>query len=848
MLMFSICSTSSAPEAQPLPVIADSAFMQYIQQLIPVSSALGISQQPSEELPQLMVWCPCLSYTRPNEEWSACLFLTNSAIHILEVQEFPSYWPAGGVQDSQQGAPPGIMTSGGEERNYNMEEFPILSHVYSMTQINVQQVLVGVGSLMLRIEEAFTGPQGTFSLLIGDSATAQRILQYICLSGDIHIHHTEVGDVRRDLDLGEAPLEMYSLVFYENKSKNCTGTHSVVLTESELLIVREDYIHWPETTFSIESPTHSRYHRDFQYPYSMYKFQYEIFNGCACSDSDVQNLYQFCVKVKMEGKEKKPEHQVVIAFLHKDSRENFLITLDQLTLSRTSKDKSASIKLADEENLKISNDKKDDLLKNCDDNDGKNTQTQTEKVIEYTSKDYYAVKNASSELQSLLQPLQQHTEPFGGHLADTLLIHLKDCLARKQLLHPLSESLNSLSLLSAEELINYFHSSVVEIGTEKEELHHVVWTAVIPYTCPTKEIPSLVMVSSRAVYFLSDYTLKQKARVPVWRTHARHQSDSMIKQRVQNMRGHHTSGILHTVDQARPGVVRVYATLPLADLCQVNVGLFEQALRLVGDSEDTCFTCVTRDLSVTETFTYKLMNVLSLMELTKSGELTPNDKELDFYETFSRQDSCEVVHSSQVTFIYPNEEMISDLGLIISQSVSQTEPHMRNTNILLYSLVIQAPHTTCNSSQSSPPNLTTNDLSKGHSRTLILTSTHICMAQEDLVTFPLPHFVKGLPENEHFVVKEVRNLEYLKRIVLSDFNSRDVSLVFSDQTDDVIVDPMMDYYSKQSGKTSGADTLPEVTLTVFLQTAKDKNRLIKVVGQRWAELNDGCQLSVQVST
>ncbi len=79
-----------------------------------------------------------------------------------------------------------------------------------------------------------------------------------------------------------------------------------------------------------------------------------------------------------------------------------------------------------------------------------------------------------------------------------------------KLLQKLSPAMQSLSQLSGEELVNFFHNCVSLIGGEDETLSHLVWCTVTPYVNPRQEIVSCVMLSSKALYFVSDDVPKKK--------------------------------------------------------------------------------------------------------------------------------------------------------------------------------------------------------------------------------------------------------------------------------------------------------------------------------------------------
>ena len=95
--------------------------------------------------------------------------------------------------------------------------------------------------------------------------------------------------------------------------------------------------------------------------------------------------------------------------------------------------------------------------------------------------------------------------------------HIASCRHRKQL--TLTSAMQCLATLSANELIKYFHENVSQIGIDFEYLCHVVWSNVITYAAPSEEIVSCVMLSTRALYILSDKNLRFHREA--WKTHRR---------------------------------------------------------------------------------------------------------------------------------------------------------------------------------------------------------------------------------------------------------------------------------------------------------------------------------------
>ena len=97
------------------------------------------------------------------------------------------------------------------------------------------------------------------------------------------------------------------------------------------------------------------------------------------------------------------------------------------------------------------------------------------------------------------------------------------------------------------------------------------------------------------------------------------------------------------------------------------------------------------------------------------------------------------------------------------------------------------------------------------------------------------------------LLREFVRHEHLLRVTVSDFRSHDVTLVFADECDEIKVDVSLDYYSPQSGAVSSErEHVPEVTWSLLVQSARDKEQFIKLLSQQWQELH-GRELSVQVS-
>ena len=430
-----------------------------------------------------------------------------------------------------------------------------------------------------------------------------------------------------------------------------------------------------------------------------------------------------------------------------------------------------------------------------------------------------------------------------GYPSVALLEHLSQCNEHLPLLTPISPQMRNLSCMLGEEILNFFHNSVAQISMGAEELQHLLWTMVTPYLAPKQEILSCILMSTSAIYLLTDEPPTYKAWPLRKKTHSRNKSDSFqyMAPRKAGILRHNTSGILHSGENSKQKIVKTYLMLPLCDLQQVDIGMFDQCFRLVGTDADRVVTCVTRDNSLTEGFLKKLMSVLS-KRIASPSPVNPNsgDSEPDFYKMFNkygRSESLEYRHPSKVRFIYPSDDFVADLTYLMVEQIKGRKPRDGSMTMLAYLLLFQ----TDNIGEDVEV-----EASEARPCTLLLSSSHIGLAKEDLVSYPLTDFALGLPEHPQLEWIDVRNLELLQRVVVSDFRTHDLMLLFRDESEEIQVDTSLDHYGPESEATS--DNVPEIKWTLIVQNLQDKDRLLKYLKQRWCELHDRSQLSVQVNT
>ncbi|XP_022101206.1 nischarin-like isoform X2 [Acanthaster planci] len=443
---------------------------------------------------------------------------------------------------------------------------------------------------------------------------------------------------------------------------------------------------------------------------------------------------------------------------------------------------------------------------------------------------------------------------------DATLKHLTEC--NQQVGLQLSEPLQAITNMQASELVKYFHDSIAEISSEPERLTHMMWAGAIAFQKPSVEITACVMLSDRAVYVLTaDTSPPQILSPPVDpRSHRRMKSDSSVKDRLRadskggelpNTAGFnggrvlkhpHASGVLLTTSEDKDRKrVRCLHMLNLTDIVEVDVGLFDQKLRLTAETAIDTISLLTRNFQHTLSFLEWLMQVLPITS-NKCKSPDRSHQATDPYK-LHRAFTEEFLHPSSVKFSYPNDETINDLTYLIVAHINDPKISMDNTSILLYMLVYQV-HASPLQGNSINIQEPLEDCERSQ-RTLVVTNKHLTLCREDHVSYPLPGFMKSLPDGPQYEILASQAVQNLRRLVVSDFASRDVTLVF--EVMEVVVDITMEHYGSEEGGELARPSTPEVAWTLVLPSMEDRERLRKQLCHTWKEMH-GQELSIQVNT
>ncbi|KAI8782208.1 nischarin isoform X2 [Biomphalaria glabrata] len=432
--------------------------------------------------------------------------------------------------------------------------------------------------------------------------------------------------------------------------------------------------------------------------------------------------------------------------------------------------------------------------------------------------------NLHIKIPGVLEDLESSAEYNPTSLEETEHeLYLRQCVRSYDLINPLPRKLKPLCLMNGRELLQFFRNVIAQNSADytdrlSEELHHVLWSVVIPYTNPKQEIVTLIMLSTHNIYLVSDTSPQPtpKSR-PSWMTHSRNRSDSAISWTSQNS-GYVSSG-------KKP--VTSYFVFRYGDLQQVNIGLFDQCVRLTGNNEKSVFTIATRDSTVTEVFIQKLKYILSFRVSSPMVDKSKTEIEQDFYGSAHQRvkstlDGMVYTHPSKVNFVYPGEDSVHDILYLVKAKVTKgVSPKNAPSSLWFYMQCYQILADERGSERNVP-------------RTFIVTQTHICLAEEDSVTYPLPDFVRGLPENPCHEMKECRSIDCLKRVTLSHSNYHFLSLTFSEEVEDIVVDVSVEHFSPASK--GRLDINPEFTFKFYVQSLKERDKCIRVLEKLWKQL------------
>ncbi|KAM5149051.1 nischarin isoform 2-T2 [Mantella aurantiaca] len=380
---------------------------------------------------------------------------------------------------------------------------------------------------------------------------------------------------------------------------------------------------------------------------------------------------------------------------------------------------------------------------------------------------------------------------------------------------PACEPLQFIAALTGKSIVEFFHNSISE--DENEELRHLMWSSLSFYPMPDVEVTSCVLLSTKAVYFVLDDTIKKMDHIPL-------NSHNQNNVRSEQSFFHYCCCLVIT----------------FSDLQSVNIGLFDQFFRVTGPSPSHIVTCLTRDSYTTHAFIQQLMSVLSLMSRTPS----PEPVEKDFYSEFGNKrtgtmENYEMIHSSRVKFIYPNEEEIGDLTYIVTERTGSSGT-MQSLNILLYVLAFQvsAAEGTEKEALLQP-------------KTLILTNSDLFLFNEDYISYPLPDFAKEPPKKDKYQLVDGRRIRDLDRVLMGyQTYPQTLTFLFDDSSNqDLMHSLSVDHFAEPLSPCNVQKTcanIQEVQWYIFIPSADCREKLISLLARQW-EILCGRELPLELT-
>ena len=297
-----------------------------------------------------------------------------------------------------------------------------------------------------------------------------------------------------------------------------------------------------------------------------------------------------------------------------------------------------------------------------------------------------------------------------------------------------------------------------------------------------------------------------------------------------------------------------FNVMEINKLKQVAVGLFDQCFRLEMETPLQTFIFVTRNSDHTNDFIQELSQaILALPQQIDEHEETienvsATNQIFKIYQHNNGNDrnyypQSEFVHpNSCIRFVYPTDETLEKLCYEIRHYIHVFNlPQADNFGVLIYSLlfhIVDNIMKSCN---------------------LVISEKFLCLVNEDNVNYPLPLFVKELPERCQYKVFKLQFISALLRIEFDEFHSGIFSLVFNNNIDTSFHGSMENSFSEENKfrtETVEVDTClvsyPAVdededclrTWTFNASSYMERDKIFGVLSRMWSNNFSGRTLSV----
>ena len=294
-----------------------------------------------------------------------------------------------------------------------------------------------------------------------------------------------------------------------------------------------------------------------------------------------------------------------------------------------------------------------------------------------------------------------------------------------------------------------FRNKIAQGEDDACSVQYVACLGCKPYTFPDVEVKVAVLLSKHKIYLISSAKDRK-----------------FIQANIQ-FEDHEASSSLYTT------------SIEICDLQQVVVGLFDQCLRLETGFPEATFVLVTRDFDRTNEFIQRLSQVIlslpkkmNVLEDGSNSEELSRENAAQIFQMFKKEDESstsyypksEFIHpNSSIKFVYPSDELLQKLRIKIKDYISLMDlfPMDNEFGVLLYALIFHKE----------------NDVETPY--TFVVSETFVCLINEEHASYPLPLFVKELPDKSQYEICDVRLISSLLRVEFNDFHSGEVTLIFN---------------------------------------------------------------------
>ena len=761
-------------------------------------SSRRVRSSTASEVVLLVLWAGCLPYSFPEHELPVCLLMTNLNVFLFHVEMSHSVKT---FKDLQQA----------------MDCF------FSFPVRDLGEVVFGLYDQGFRLEVRQHGPKGTFTILTRDAEKTGKFFEVLSEAlgeplrggGSLLIRRvstlsTEGGrpsfvfpdeekllrlkeelskSVDATADEREANLLMYSIV-REVPDSFPSSVHeiedltrrlrSLIVTNSRIYLCDEDHVHWPLPSFVRALPSTPQWvvTRSQQISKIIGIDVFELGRN-VCEFEGVFGLSLiFETETSDDSAASQAQNCWHLMFRAADEREQLQRSLAQVWKDHFSAD------------LKVTHSK----TSSC-------PQTTADQDLLGFEESVSSMKAATPVGTPVETNFKKSHRRVGSDSFPMFKASAPD-------------SLEGLVTLDRKTLDAFFHRSISQKDRDEEEtLVHVLWTGCTPYLYPLQEIKVCVLLSSLFIYVLAD----------------REHKNLINKKKEIKLRSSENGG-----KESKWSICLNF--LPLANLRQVCVGLFDQTVRVETELGEDTFTFITRDFHITSAFLERLNAILASRNRRTSPESDEESIVKSIYDTQSTEDSrsdgspkTEFLHTnSGVRVIYPNDDTVELLKDAIANYSHESAlcSSLSDVTILVYLLMFH---------EVSP--------GKEEPRTLVIMDKYLCVCLEDHVNYPLTLFATGLPDNPQYQIQDVRDIASLSRVEFSDFNSCDFTLVFAPIEEPDATAPE-GFDSASIGELCiivhhEDDVTRESTWRLVAQTYEEKEKALSLICKLWADLRGG---------